>query len=477
MKPRSLRLRLTLFVTALFALTVTTIGLLARNQLANTLENDVAANADALLSNYFDTTAADRQSTINSSVARFVYLDADGSELPANEVSQLIGAALLAEMPDSIIRPSPPAGQPTMDDVEVGRIIVGTERVAPFEAIGPSQTTDLGPDTIAVARPVTIAETKLWIGVSQPRQPIDDTLRAVTTALIVLIPLLSALVAAATWVTVSRALRPVEAIRRQVERTDPSHLDHHVPQPGGGDEIDRLAGTMNDMLDRLHLASQRQHRFISDASHELRSPITATLATIETSSADDATNRWPEISRTIQAEQVRLAQLVDDLLLLAKLDETGAGIEPIVSVDLDELAIAEARRTRKQPVHPVIDSPQRIDGNARLLQRCLSNIVDNAARHATSRVEVSVGATSENRPFIRVDDDGPGIAEHQVPSIFDRFTRLDDARNRRDGGAGLGLAIAKEIAAKHRASLTAGASPLGGARFELIFERLGGGGP
>jgi len=166
-------------------------------------------------------------------------------------------------------------------------------------------------------------------------------------------------------------------------------------------------------------------------------------------------------------EQHRLAGLVDDLLLLAQLDEMG--VRRSDEVDLDELAIAEAARNHPCEVAVQIRAASRVAGSERLLRRLVSNLVDNATRHAEGRVEISVGSTIRGEPRIRIDDDGPGIPRERREEVFRRFTRLDDSRRVGDGGAGLGLAIAANIAEQHDASLALTDSPLGGARFELRF--------
>jgi len=472
MRPRSLRVRLTLVVATLFAAALTCAGLIARNQLSEALEADATATAESLLRDFFEPPApgASASAVDTSNVTQFVYLDADGNEVSGQQLEQLIENAIRGDLGDplaSITIDVPPALEliPLSDDALLAEIGV----LQPIQSTGPSEVVDTDDAAILVLQPASVGEVPITVGVATPRKPIADTVRTVTLAGLLMLPVLTAVVAAATWLTAARALRPVEAIRAQVARTDPLRLDERVPQPHTGDEIDRLATTMNDLLDRLQDANERQRQFISDASHELRSPITATLATIDTTSADSIADTWPTTADTIRSEQQRLAHLVDDLLLLAQLDES-TGPPLTEQVDLDELAIDHAARPHPCPVHVYIEQPHRITGNARLLSRCLGNLIDNAARHAHSRVDVTIATTQRGEAVVRIDDDGPGVPFDQRTNIFNRFARLDEARTRDNGGAGLGLAIAAQVAERHNATLEVTDSPSGGARFELTFE-------
>ncbi len=478
MKRLSIRLRLTLLITSVFVGALVITGLIARGRLADNLEDAALANAEQVLIDSLLPTvvSTDDPSAFGAGgITSLAFLDADGNPLSQQEFAQVFGAPTATHLADTgfFVFETGPFG-PLFDQpisAEAMDLIVGSVAVGPeFELVGNTSRTDTS-EAIVVSQTVVLGEAELQAAVSTPRQPIDDSLSAVTNVGFVLIPLLGLLVAAATWLTTSRVLQPVEDIRRQVELTDPQSLKQHVPRSGNGDEIDRLAATMNDMLDRLHSASAKQRRFVSDASHELRSPITATLATLETTSSDEIATRWPEVSETVLAEQNRLARLVDDLLLLARSDEGANNTSSWADVDLDELVLVESARPHSTKVDALIEAPARVRGSQRLLERCLGNIVENACRHAESLVEITV---TDSPPTIRIDDDGPGIPEDQLEEVFERFTRLDDARNRREGGAGLGLAIAQDIAGKHGALVTASNRPGGGARFEIVFASPGG---
>lgn len=485
---RSLRFRLTIVVAGLFAIALVTAAAITRSHLRGQLERDARAAATALLDDYLSPSPSMVPSVAEGEVTRILYYGPDGEVIPSSTIGGLIADELQQFLPEGDITTGafgPPgdgaivlgSGFAVVDEMPIDGSEQPPETVFEAGAVIVELFTDPGPlrhvdvhGAVAVGRDVLLGSEPVTVVVAAPTASIDDSLDAITGVGVVAIPLLTLLVAAITWYVTARTLRPVEAIRRQVARTDPASLDHHVPRPGTGDEIDRLAGTMNDMLDRLHGASQQQRRLISDASHELRSPITATLATLETTTTDDIADRWPQLADTLIAEQHRLKALVDDLLLLAELDEHPAAAASSDSlVDLDELVVEEVARPRGVEVRAHIEVPQRVPGSERLLARALANVIDNASRHAAGAVDVTVTSDPRGRAIVRIDDDGPGIRPHDRARVLERFTRLDEPRHRTEGGAGLGLAIVAEIARQHHASLTISDSPSGGARFEIAL--------
>jgi signal transduction histidine kinase len=288
---------------------------------------------------------------------------------------------------------------------------------------------------------------------------------AVGTALTVMLigfPVLLGVVGAVTWLVTRRALRPVEGIRSEMSAITASQdLARRVPEPATHDEVARLARTTNETLAALETAVERQRRFVADASHELRSPIASLRTQLEVGAAH------PELLDVdgAVADTVRLQELAAGLLLLARLD---AGERPgEARVDLATLAGEElsqrpagrvAVRTHLEPVE--------VAGSRSQLARVVGNLLDNAQRHARSRVDVAVRAEGP-WAVVEVVDDGAGVPEAERERIFQRFVRLDDARARDDGGAGLGLAIARDVAVRHGGALTVRSSPAGGALFEL----------
>lgn len=264
------------------------------------------------------------------------------------------------------------------------------------------------------------------------------------------------LVGALTWVLVGRALRPVDSIRRQVDEITGAALDRRVPEPAGQDEISRLAQTMNKMLDRLQASSERQRRFVADASHELRSPLASSRAQLEVAVAHPETTSWSTTAADLLEENQRMERLVADLLFLARRD--GFTEDPRVGpVDVDDLVLAEVSRVRNRgrvAVDISMVTAARVEGDQQQLGRVVRNLLENAERHAHSTTRVELGRQNGAVELV-VADDGPGVPPSHRERIFDRFNRLDDSRSRRDGGAGLGLAIAREIVTAHGGSIWA----------------------
>jgi signal transduction histidine kinase len=305
--------------------------------------------------------------------------------------------------------------------------------------------------------------------------PVRNTLTDLHRAVTVGAPLLLVLAGMAVWLLVGRALRPVEAIRRQVAEISESVLDRRVPEPPNDDEVGRLARTMNAMLGRLQRSAERQRRFVSDASHELRSPLAATRTTLEVALAHPGTTTWEAAAADVLAETERMERLVEDLLFLARGDEgqLRAAPEP---VDLDDIVGVEVARIRARGRVGIDISnvgAARVRGVAGYLERVVRNLLENAEIHARSVVSVSLAGDGV-AVVLAVTDDGPGVAPADRERIFDRFVRLEEARARpgargvpgdNRGGAGLGLAIAREIVAAHGGAITVEDAPGGGARF------------
>jgi signal transduction histidine kinase len=302
---------------------------------------------------------------------------------------------------------------------------------------------------------------------------IDAQQQSVATALSLLLiglPGLLLLVGAATWLLVGRTLRPVEQMRRRVGEIGGANVGDRLAVPAQDDEIARLAVTLNAMLERLDAASRTQQRFVADASHELRSPLSTLAASVELARADVSGRSWAELSPLIDQEIERMTKLVSDLLLLAKADELGVPVR-MEDVDLDDVLDAEARRLRAVTDLTVeLDmTPVRVTGDTARLAQVVRNLGDNAARHARSTVRLSlrVEDVTPRVAVVHVDDDGPGIPDAERERVFERFVRLDDSRGRAKGGSGLGLAIVRELVRAHGGTVRVLPSPLGGCRVEL----------
>ncbi|GIJ74283.1 two-component sensor histidine kinase [Virgisporangium ochraceum] len=300
-----------------------------------------------------------------------------------------------------------------------------------------------GDDTVVVGRPV--GEMYRSMGVLRGH-------------LLVVYPVLVIAIGVVGWRVVGAALRPVEQLRAGAESITGSRRDDRLPVPCSEDEIQRLAITLNGMLDRLSAARARQRAFVADAAHELRSPLTAMRTELEVAGRHGIP---PDLVPDLLADVVRLSRLVDDLLLLARADDAGSGAAPakdrFAPVDVADV-LREARdrsRGARVPVTLVLDDGPDLTtlGEHDALLRAVANLLDNAVRHAAGRVTLT-GYPEAGHAVIEVTDDGPGIPEVDRERVFDRFTRLDDARARDEGGSGLGLAIVRELVRRHDGSVT-----------------------
>ncbi|MFF8465679.1 sensor histidine kinase [Streptomyces griseus] len=297
----------------------------------------------------------------------------------------------------------------------------------------------------------------------------QETVNTVRGAMLTGLPLLLVVVAGVTWLVTRRALRPVEGIRRELAAITASEdLARRVPEPGSRDEIAALARTTNETLTVLEASVERQRRFVADASHELRSPIASLRTQLEVAEAHPELLDLPGAV----ADTVRLQVLAADLLLLARLD---AGEKPgSATVELGALVREEVSQRTGDRIAVSVEAPEdgafEVSGSRGQLSRVVGNLLDNAQRHADGRVAVSVAADGGG-VRVEVRDDGAGVPEDERERIFERFVRLDDARSRDDGGAGLGLAIARDVAARHGGTLTVHAAAEGGAAFRLWLPR------
>ncbi len=468
----TLRTRLTLLVTALFASALIAAALIGLNRIESSLQTETRDNAEALLFDYLGQLQGGVLGPAQpdaTEATRFVYLDANDSELTLIEFQTILLAALdppvgSGQFPDGF--PPLPEGA-TSDGIVIVDSGIVELTVDPSSGGDPIDL-ELGEEVAAVGLQLSLGDQAVTIGVSSPLKPVQDSVDAMTRLFAILVPLLTLLVAVGTWLLVGRSLRPVHAITTQVDQITARNLEERVPETATTDEVGHLARTMNKMLAGLQDARDQQRQFISDASHELRSPITATQATLEVARANPDLTDWPATAEILHDENTRLAALVDDLLLLARLDETGTS-EFREDIDLDELFLAEARRPHPAQVNIKVEAPARTRGDSATFTRAARNLVDNAARHAASTVTITM-TNDGTEAIVTIADDGPGIPKDELDRIFERFTRLDDARNRSTGGgAGLGLAITKEIVTSHNGKITASNDPSAGAVFTLRF--------
>ena len=320
----------------------------------------------------------------------------------------------------------------------------------------PSDLSDYGEHATVGGQPVTI----ITVTSTYLRSQVDQTFARL---LIIGVPFLLVLACGTVWLVVGRALRPVEQIRGAVTAITSADLSLRVPEPGTGDEIGRLARTMNDMLARLEDSAAQQRRFVADASHELRSPLTAIRTGLEVGLSHPDRAPWPEIARRAVRQSQRLEQLIAELLVLAKADarRLAARRQPVDLAAL--LADLVATPAPGVSIGLSVAPGTATTGNPEDLSRMFRNLLDNAVRYARRRVLITA-ATGPDGTIVEIADDGPGIPEEERDRVFGRFVRLDASREQASGSAGLGLAIAREIATAHGATIVLTEAPGGGTR-------------
>jgi signal transduction histidine kinase len=301
---------------------------------------------------------------------------------------------------------------------------------------------------VVVTAPVSGSDA--YVVSARSLESVDAAIASTTRLLAVGSGLVIVLVFGLTWVLTGRALRPVEGMRRQASQITQANLSARLPVPETGDEVARLAETMNAMLERLEQAVNTQRQFIADASHELRSPIATVRTLHETAHLGTHPKDLDELSAEVLGEIARLEALVADLLLLARTESAPLHPEP---VDLADEVLALGTGPRRVPVSVAAPHPVWVEGEPRALSRMVRNLIDNAERHASTAVHVLV-EEDESSARVVVADDGPGIPESEREAIFGRFVRLDEARARDEGGSGLGLAIVRQIAQRHGGTVT-----------------------
>jgi len=291
-----------------------------------------------------------------------------------------------------------------------------------------------------------------YLVIGRSVEQIYDANDALARSLVIAVPALVLVSMTVAWFAIGRALRPVEVIRASAENLRARDLGGRIASPNTGDEVQRLADTMNALLGRLEAAAQRERRLVDDASHELRSPGTAVRALVESRPTDpEAAARH---DRAAVAALDRLQVLMDQLLVQARYDQRGPA--PTTPVDLDDLLLEHAAQLGADHPELHVDTTQvsggQVTGHRDDLNRLIANLTSNAAHHARSTVTCSL-VEQDGRVHLAVEDDGPGIPLPDRERVFDRFVRLDDARPH--VGAGLGLSIARGIVEVHGGTIRA----------------------
>ena len=295
--------------------------------------------------------------------------------------------------------------------------------------------------------------------VAAPVSDIEQSQRVLRNSLLVAYPPLVVIMALISWRVIGWTLRPVETLRSGAARISGSDHGERLAVPESADEIRALALTLNDMLDRLAAARGRQRAFVADAAHELRSPLASMRTQLEVA---QHLGEGGELASDLLADVARLSALVEDLLLLARAGSDAGRPSVRESVDVRALLVATANRYAGERVPVSVTAGPAVFANVspEELRRVLVNLVENAVRHATSAVVLSVRAEG-GQAVLTVVDDGPGIPAGERERVFERFARLDDARDRDAGGTGLGLAIVRELLRRCDGSISLQDNPSG----------------
>jgi two-component system, OmpR family, sensor kinase len=320
---------------------------------------------------------------------------------------------------------------------------------------------------------------RVTIGVGEPLATVAHAQAGVARAFILagVLALAGALLGA--YLIGTRISRPLRRMAAVAARVDAGDLHPRIHDPGGeSPEVRVLTDAFNHMLDRLTDAFSAQRAFVADASHELRTPLTVIAGQLEVLAAqpDPPAQEVRRVERLVRAEIARVGRLVDDLLLLARMEQTELlqlekiELAPLVGELWDGMSLLAQRRFELAPVPRgvLLADPDR-------LAQALRNLVRNAIDHTAPErgiVRMRVEPVARGRVRFLVEDDGPGIPPDQRDRVFERFHRTDAARDRASGGTGLGLAIVRAIAEAHGGSVTAGRSPEGGARVVLELTRF-----
>ncbi len=383
------------------------------------------------------TAAADKVSSRAEAVTTLVEAGAATDPLPGRNpdlIGQVIsnGVVVAADRAAAGLAPFSDA-QPPPDET----LILHVE--APAGIIDDDGLTERGPWMLAVRTAVT-GETVI---VGTPLDEANEVFGAASVVVVLGLLVVLGVVAVVTWFLTGRALRPVDQMRAEAEQISDGALDRRLAVPATTDEIARLATTLNDMLQRLDEAATARRIFVADASHELRSPVAAMRAMLDVTGTGTPDS---ELLGHLAAEVGRMERLVEDLLGLARQEGTPAS--RVTEIDIDQVLLAEAAAMRRRGSLSVDTSgvqAARVVADPDAIGRMIRNLGDNALLHARSGVWFT-SQTTDHTAIVRVDDDGPGISPADRERVFERFVRLDSARDRMSGGSGLGLSLVRKIA-------------------------------
>lgn len=450
------RVRVALPFTAVMAVLLAAAGLFLYVRLGHALSSTLDRG---LRSRAGDITALVRQADSGLAQAGRSPLTDQGESLA--QILSTRGAVMDA--------PTPLRRRPLLSPREVARAARGTIVV---EHAG--SPVDSGPVRL-LATPVSAQDRRLIVVVGTALEPSRDAQRELGGLLLIGTPIALLLASLAGYGAAAGALRPVELMRRRAREIQADQPGRRLPVPRAGDEVARLGETLNEMLGRLEEAFARERRFVSDASHELRSPLAILKAELELALRDATDVEGLRDSVASASEEAdRLVQLAEDLLVIARSDQ---GRLPVTLERVDARGLLESvahrfsRRAEEHAVSLTVAAPAGLEllADDLRLEQALGNLIDNALRHGGRSIEV-VAQDAGDHVELHVRDDGAGFPPELLASAFERFTRADAARSR--GGAGLGLAIVRAIAEAHGGRAHAGNGAQGGADVWLELPAL-----
>jgi signal transduction histidine kinase len=448
---RSLRLRLTIVATGVLALglTVGVLGLSALFARARTADLDAQVQAEA------------------ATLHGLVTSDQLTQPLPVPPGSPVLGQVV--DTAGTVIASTPSAGRvlPIAPPSELGSLSGKGPTSADETGFGAGQLR-------LVVEPASLSGTPVHVVVAASVADLEATLRQLRRVVLIVTPLVVLAAGLAAWYALGAALRPVDEMAAAAQRLgsadDPTRPESALPVPPTDDELARLAVTLNDMLERVRASARQQRDFAADAAHELRTPLTTLLAGLDVARSGGERTDWDAASASAVHQAQRLTAIIDDLLLLARTDadrlvrtdrvDVGALVTEVVAAEQDG---------RVQVQVEVSDAPVEVTGDQAALERAVRNLLDNASRHASSRVVVRA-CREDSTAVVTFDDDGPGVPTDELDAIFTRFHRVDTARARSDGGTGLGLAIVRGVARSHGGDAVASRPPTGGLSVRMTLD-------